>query len=43
MAVKIQVTIFWIVILCADVVGYHCFRGLCYLHLQGELKMDVTT
>jgi len=21
---------------CSDVVGYHCFRGPCCLHLQGE-------
>lgn len=33
MVVKIQVVIFWLLRLCSDVGGYHCFRGYCYLHL----------
>jgi hypothetical protein len=35
MVAKIHV-VFWIVTLCSDVVGYQCFGGSCFLHLQGE-------
>jgi len=45
MAMKMQVMVFWIMMLYSDVIGYHCFRGPCCLHLQGEvlictLKME---
>jgi hypothetical protein len=33
---SIQVEAFWVEMLCSVVVEYHCFRGPCYLHLQGE-------
>jgi hypothetical protein len=35
---SILVTVFWIVMPLSDVVGYHCFGGLCCLHLQAEVK-----
>jgi len=25
---------------CGIVAGYQCFRGPCYLHLQGEVTME---
>jgi hypothetical protein len=28
--------VFWVVMLCSDVVGYQWFRGLCPLNLQSE-------
>jgi len=31
---KIQVTVFWVVMTCSVVIGYQCFRWLCCLHLQ---------
>jgi hypothetical protein len=34
--VKIQVKVFWVVMLCIIVVGYDHFRGPCSLHLQAE-------
>jgi len=34
MAVKIQVKVFWVKMLCT-VVGYQCFRGSCCLCLSG--------
>jgi hypothetical protein len=37
-AVKIQVVVFWAVMQCSVVVGYHCFREPCYLHFQGEVN-----
>jgi hypothetical protein len=40
MAVKIQVEVFWVVMLCSAVVGYKCFRGSCCPHLQVEVKME---
>jgi hypothetical protein len=40
MAVKIQVMVFWVVTLCSDVVGYQRFVAPCFLHLQGEVKME---
>jgi len=35
-AMKIQVMLFWIVMLCSEMVGYQCFRRPCCLclHLQ---------
>jgi hypothetical protein len=33
----IHVVVFWVMILCNDVVGYQYFEGTCCLHLQGEL------
>jgi hypothetical protein len=32
-----QVKDFCVVIPCIVMAGYHCFRGLCYLHLEGEI------
>jgi len=33
--------IFWVMILCSDIVVYECFRGLCCFHLQSVfLYMD---
>jgi len=29
--------VFWVVKPYSDMVGYQCFRGLCYFHFQGEL------
>jgi len=26
---------FWVMTLLSDVIGYHCFRGQCCIHLQG--------
>jgi hypothetical protein len=41
MAVIFQVEIVWVVMPCSVVVGYHCFRGPCCLHLQDfTLKME---
>jgi len=37
---KIQVAVFWIKRKCSDVVRYLRFGGPCYLHLQGEIKME---
>jgi len=35
--------VFWVVMPCGVVVGYQSFRGLCCLHLQGEMKkMEAT-
>jgi hypothetical protein len=40
-AVMFQVKVLWVVTPCCVVVGYHRFRGLCCLHLQGEdLKLE---
>jgi hypothetical protein len=36
MSMQTQLTVFWVVTPRDDVVGYHCFGGPCYLHLQGE-------
>jgi hypothetical protein len=38
--VKIQVKVFWVVILYSDAVGYQCFGGPCCLQLQGEVTME---
>jgi hypothetical protein len=40
MAVVFQVEVFCVVTPCSVVVGYQHFRGLCCLHLQGEVKME---
>jgi hypothetical protein len=40
MAVTFQVKVFWVVTACSVVAGYQYFRGLCCLHLQGEVKME---
>jgi hypothetical protein len=36
-AAMFQVEVFWVVTSCSVVVGYQCFRGPYYLHLQGEV------
>jgi hypothetical protein len=38
MVVKIQVEVSWVVTACSVAVGYQCFRGPCYLHLQDEVN-----
>jgi hypothetical protein len=35
---KIQIMVFWVVMLCTVAVEYHCFRGSCCLHLLGEVN-----
>jgi hypothetical protein len=37
--VKIQVKVFWVVMLCGVAVGYQHFGGSCCNHLYGEVKM----
>jgi hypothetical protein len=38
--VMFQVEVFWVVVmLCSVVVGHQHFRGLCYLHFQGEVAV----
>jgi hypothetical protein len=39
MVVKIQVEVFWVMMLRGVMVGYQHFRGSCCLHLQGEVKV----
>jgi len=34
-----KVTVFWVVTLCSDVVGYQHFGGTSCLHFQGEVKV----
>jgi hypothetical protein len=34
---KIQFMVFWVVMPCSGMVGYHPFGGLCCLHLGGEV------
>jgi len=34
MVVKIQVEVFWVGTRYSVVVGYHCFRGPCCVHLH---------
>jgi hypothetical protein len=38
MAMKIQDEVFWIAVLCSDVVGYKHSGGPCCLHLHSEVK-----
>jgi len=35
--VMFHVKVFWVVTLCSVVAGYQYFRGLYFLHLQGEV------
>jgi len=35
-SVTIQVVVFWVVMPCSVVVGYHCFGRPCCLHFKGE-------
>jgi hypothetical protein len=37
MVMMSQVKVFWVVMVCSVVLGYHCFRGSCCLHLHGEV------
>jgi hypothetical protein len=39
-AVKIQVKVVWVLMLCSVVVGYHYFEGPWYCHLHGEVTGD---
>jgi hypothetical protein len=41
MAMKIQISVLWVVTWNSGVVGYQRFGGLCCLHLQGEVDLDV--
>jgi hypothetical protein len=34
MVMMFQVEVFWVVIPCSAMVGYHCFRGPCCFHLH---------
>jgi hypothetical protein len=36
---KIQIEVFWVVITCSVVVGYHRFGGSCWFH-DFTLKME---
>jgi uncharacterized membrane protein (UPF0182 family) len=38
-AAKMQVEVFWDVVLCVIAVGYHSFRGPFSLHLQGDMNV----
>jgi hypothetical protein len=40
MGVNIQVELLWVVMLWSIMVGCHCFRAPCCLHLQGEMKIE---
>jgi len=40
MAVKIQVRVFWIVMLCSVVIRYQSLGGSCCLHLQCEVEVE---
>jgi hypothetical protein len=31
-----KMAVFWVVALCSLVEIYHCFRGICCLHHQGD-------
>jgi hypothetical protein len=33
---KVHIKIFWIVRPCSIAIGYQCFKGPCYLYLQGQ-------
>jgi len=35
---KIQVVVFWVMILCSDLVGHQSFGGPCSLHLHSEVN-----
>jgi len=37
MVVIFQVTVFWVLMPCTALVGYHCFRGPSCPHLQGKV------
>jgi len=39
--VKIQVEVFWVVMLCSVEVGYQHFAGPCCLHLQGDVNVGI--
>jgi len=39
MAVKIQVEVIWVVMLCSVSVGYEHIGGPCCLHLKGEVHL----
>jgi hypothetical protein len=38
---KIQVVVFWVVILCSDVVGYQQFGGSCCPQLHKTVDYDL--
>jgi hypothetical protein len=37
MGMKVPVVVFWVLVLCGDVVGYQHFGGPYYLYLQGAI------
>jgi len=43
MAMKIQVTVFWVVTMSSKVVGYQCFGGLCCLFKVSWFFITVKT
>jgi hypothetical protein len=36
---NVEVLVFWIVMLCSDMIGYQRFGGTHCLHIQGEDRM----
>jgi hypothetical protein len=38
---KILVVVFWVLMPCADVVGYKSFGGSCCLSFQGEVNVGI--
>jgi len=39
MAVKIEIAVIWVMMLCSDVISYQHFGGPWCLHLEGEWKL----
>jgi len=40
-AVKIQVVVFWVMMPCSDVLGYHCFMGPCASIFRVKLEAAI--
>jgi hypothetical protein len=41
MVVKIQVTVFWVVLPCSSAVGYECLGAPCCLHLDNSENLNL--